>query len=475
MRVSSGPLQAIPYHNDFPGNPQEEKGKEGKKMRKRGSGPWIDRRAFLRTGSLLGAGLALSILSPGAGLAQEKKLRFLTPEADPAQIEVWKKLFAAFARQKPGVRVEGEFTKWDDIVKKLATDIAVRRPPELVVGGSQPSFTYEHFKRGYLKEMSDVVEAIGRENLDATALGAWNVNGKQIAIPYGSQGPVLWYRKDILEEKGLKPPVTWEDYLEVAEKTTDPKKGIYGAVFPYGRTWNTDIQVYISIWSNGGFIFDEKLRVVFDSPETRGALKYYKEMARFSPPDAGTYGFREASNAFVSGRSVTTFYWGRVLSHLHRSAPELVSKSGAVPIPRSKITRTALHHDEVFLYKTPNTAEAVELVKLMFSDTWLKQILWTVPGHVIPTKKSLLAIYLEHPWLKESPDIAKTLSEVPTYGVSAVKESPNHPFNYKWAAVTGNRVIADCIQRIIIGKESIPKAVAWAHKRMVEVTKDIKG
>lgn len=439
-------------------------------MKRRLSLKEIDRRTFLLTMSMGGAGLTLSSLFPRQSMAQEKTLRFLTPEADPTQITVWKKLFAAFAQEKSGVTVEGEFTKWDDIVKKLATDIAVKNPPELVAGGSNPAFTYEHFKRGYLQEMSKIVEAIGREKLDATALEAWNVNGDQIAIPYGAQGPVLWYRKDILAEKGLQPPKTWDDYLAVAEKTTDPKKGIYGAVFPYGRTWNTDIQVSISIWSNGGFIFDEKLNVVFDSPETHEALKYYKEMARFSPPDAGTYGFREASNAFVSGSSVTTFYWGRVLSHLHQSAPELVSKSGTVPIPYSKTPRTALHYDEVFLYKTPRTPEAEELVKFMFTDTWLKEILWTVPGHVVPTKKTLLATYLEHPWLKESPDIAKALSEVPTYGISDVKESPHHPFNYKWAAVSGNRILADCVQRIIIGGESIPQAVSWAHKRMEEVT-----
>jgi multiple sugar transport system substrate-binding protein len=432
----------------------------------------VNRRHFLRAGALVGlmaAGL------PGRGWGASKKMRFLTPEADPPQIEVWKELLAAYEAKTPEVQVEGEYTKWDDIVKKLATDLATRNPPELVVGGSNPAFVYEQFKQGYLVELSEVVEALGRADFNVGDLSAWQADGQQMAIPYGGQGPALWYRKDVLEEKGLKPPKTWDDYREVAEKTTDAKKGFYGAVFPYGRTWNTDIQASIAIWSNGGFIFDEKLNVVFDSPETHQALQYYKEMARFSPPDAGTYGFREASNAFVSGQSATTFYWGRVLSHLHRMAPDLVKKSGTVPIPYAKIQRTSLAHDEVFIYKTPHTKEAIDLTRLMFQPEWIKKILWTVPGHVVPSQKSMLGVFHEHPWLQESPDIAKTFAEVTQYAVNGAKESPNHPFNYKWHVVDSNRVIAECVQRIIIGNESIPKAVSWAHKRMDELTKNIKG
>ena len=55
-------------------------------------------------------------------------------------------------------------------------------------------------------------------------------------------------------------------------------------------------------------------------------MAYYAEMCRFSPPDIGQYGFREASAAYTSGKSATTFYWGRVLSHLYQQAPD-----GAAP------------------------------------------------------------------------------------------------------------------------------------------------
>ena len=169
---------------------------------------------------------------------------------------MWREIFEAYAAKHPGIEVKGEYSKWDDITRKLAADLAVGSPPELVVGASRPDFVAEEYKRGYCVEMSKVVDAIGRDDFYLSALQAWQYGGKQMAIPYGSHGPVLWYRKDIYAEKGLKPPVTWEDYMDAAEKTTDAKKGFYGAVFPYGRTWNTHLQVLNCIWSAGGFCFD---------------------------------------------------------------------------------------------------------------------------------------------------------------------------------------------------------------------------
>ena len=31
---------------------------------------------------------------------------------------------------------------------------------------------------------------------------------------------MVYYRKDVLEEAGLQPPKTWEDYLDVAKAST---------------------------------------------------------------------------------------------------------------------------------------------------------------------------------------------------------------------------------------------------------------
>src|SRR3989304_4836786 len=173
------------------------------------------------------------------------------------------------AKKNKDVVIKGEFAKWDDITKKLAADIAAGKPPEIVAGSSKPDFVAAETKRGLVVALAPVVDALGRSDFNPAALKVWQYRGIQMAIPYGGQWPVLWYRKDLFAAKGLKPPITWDDYRAAAEKLTDPAKGVYGAVYSAGRTWNTHLMALIHIWSAGGMLFDEKLNVVFDSPGRR--------------------------------------------------------------------------------------------------------------------------------------------------------------------------------------------------------------
>ncbi len=432
----------------------------------------MHRRRFLVTSAAASAGLILG-LDRSAQAA--KTLRLLTPEADPGQIKAWNAVFEDFSAKHKDVTVKGEFAKWDDITKKIAADLAAGSPPEILAGGSKPEFVAAQVKRGLVMDLAPLVDALGRADFDDAALRVWQYGGIQMAIPYGAQWPVLWYRKDLFAEKGVKPPTTWDEYRAAAEKLTDPAKSAYGAVFSAGRTWNTHLMALIAVWSAGGLLFDDKLNVVFDSPETRRALAYYGEMAtRFSPPDVGQYGFREASAAFTSGKAATTFYWGRVLSHLYAQAPQLLAKTATTHIPRDRQYRTTLHFDEFYAYRTPNARETGELIKFMLQPDQLSKILAPVAGHVTPTRKSVQAPYARHQWLADNPEIVKTLMTPIDFAISPTHESKSHPFNYKYSAVEEKNILPDCVQRIVIGKEPAGKAVEWAHKQMVEATRDIK-
>lgn len=435
----------------------------------------MDRRTFLVTGGAAGLGLAGGL--GGASTAHAAKtLRLFTPEADPSQIKVWTAIFEDYtAKRNKDVTVKGEYAKWDDITKKLAADIAAGRPPEMVAGSSKPDFVAAEVKRGLVVDLAPVVDTLGRPDFNPAALRAWQYRGIQMAIPYGQQWPVMWLRKDLFAEKGLKAPTTWDEYRAAAEKLTDPAKGVYGCVFGAGRTWNTHLMAMIHIWSAGGLLFDEKLNVVFDSPETRRALTYYGDMAsRFSPPDVGQYGFREASAAFVSGKSATTFYWGRVLSHLYAQAPDLVPKTATAYIPRDRQFRTTLHFDEFYVHKTPNMAEAIDVVRYMLQPEQVMRICVPVMPNIHPTQKSVEPVFSQHEWIRANPDIVKPLLTPIDFAIAPTLEGPKHPFNYKYEVVESKNILTDCVQKIVLGKEPVGKAVEWAHKQMVEATRDIK-
>ena len=434
----------------------------------------MNRRSFLVGSGSTAAGLALALGRPPRAHAA-KTLRMFTPEADPGQVKVWTALFEEYtAKRNKDVVIKGEYAKWDDITKKLAADIAAGKPPEFVAGTSKPDFVAAEVKRGLVIDHAPIIDQLGRANFNAASLKAWQYRGIQMAIPYGMQWPVLWYRKDLFAEKGLKPPTTWDEYRAAAEKLNDPAKGIYATVFPAGRTWYTHLISMAHIWSAGGHLFDDKLNVAFDSPETRKALQYYADMAKLSPPDVGQYAFREGTAAYVSGKTATTFYWGRVLSHLYAQAPALIPKTATVHFPRDKQHRTVLTFDEYYIHKTPNVAETIEVVKYMLEPENVMRVHEPPMPNITPTLKNVEPLFAKHDWIKSNPDIVKALITPNEFAVAPAQESSRHPFNYKYEVVESKNILTDCVQKIVIGKEPVGKAVEGAHRQMVEATKDIK-
>ncbi|WP_158295504.1 ABC transporter substrate-binding protein [Crenalkalicoccus roseus] len=431
------------------------------------------RRDLIRTGALAGLGVALGGIGRTAH-AQQGTVRLLTPETDPSQIRVWQALGAAWTGERRGVTYQPEYASWDDLVRKISADLMAGTPPEIVAGSSRVGFMASAARRNLLMDLSSIVDELGREDFHQPSLAAWNFNGVQAAIPYGAQWPVLWCRTDLFEEAGVPLPRTWDDYRAAAEKMTKPAQGIFGACFPAGRTWNTQIQASICIWSAGGQIFDEKLNVTLDTPEVRRAMTYYAEMCRFSPPDIGQYGFREASAAYTSGKAATTFYWGRVLSHLYQQAPDLLPKTRTVHIPYDKRPATAYGWDEFVVYRGRNARLAMDFVKYMLQPQQMFMLMEPVIAHVVPTRNSVMPMLHQHEWIRKHPEIVTTLIEPIDFGISAAYEGPNHPFNYKWDAFEARNIIPDMVQRIVLGREPVAISVEKAHREAVAVTRDIR-
>lgn len=428
------------------------------------------RRDLLRTGAL--AGLAAGF--GRSAQAQQTTIRMLSPESDPSQVRAWQELVTGFMAENRNVTVRPEYASWDDLVRKISADLMAASPPEVVAGSSRVGFMASAAHRNLLMDLSPIVEELGRDDFHQRSLDAWNFNGVQAAIPYGMQWPVLWCRTDLFQEAGLELPKTWDEYRAAAERLTRPAQGMFGACFPAGRTWNTQIQTCNTIWAGGGHIFDEKLNVTLDTPEVRRAMTYYAEMCKFSPPDIGQYGFREASAAYTSGKSATTFYWGRVLSHLYQQAPQLLPHTRTVHIPHSVRPATSMGWDEFVVYRGRNARQGMELVKYMLQPDQMYMLMEPVIAHVVPTRNSVVPKLQQHEWIPKHPEIINTLIEPIDFGFTNTRESPDHPFNYKWDAFEARNIIPDMVQRIVLGNEPVALAVEKAHKEAVEVTKDIR-
>ena len=115
-----------------------------------------------------------------------------------------------------------------------------------------------------------------------------NAEGQQVGLPFRGHAFTLFYRKDVLDKLGLKPPTTWAEYEQVA-KTIQEKTDLDGTAQYYAVASGGNLFTWESLlWSNGGDIFDKDLEADF---QQRGGRRGDAALCRLAP-DAKDHGRR---------------------------------------------------------------------------------------------------------------------------------------------------------------------------------------
>ncbi|MCX4510931.1 ABC transporter substrate-binding protein [Streptomyces sp. NBC_01619] len=159
-------------------------------------------------------------------------------------------------------------------------------------------------------------------------------DGKLYAVPYVTNAGMLYYRKDILDREGERPPVTWTE-LERQARTIAPRHGLggyAGQFLPYeGLTVNATEAVY----SAGGTILGDDGRVTVDSEAARSGVDFLARGVRdgWIPREALTYKEEESRQAFQDGRLLFLRNWPYAYAGASGKDSPVAGKFGAVPLP----------------------------------------------------------------------------------------------------------------------------------------------
>ncbi|RST13200.1 ABC transporter substrate-binding protein [Streptomyces sp. WAC05374] len=160
-------------------------------------------------------------------------------------------------------------------------------------------------------------------------------DGKLYAVPYVTNAGMLFYRKDVLEREGERPPRTWAELRRQA-RTIAPRYGLEGYAgqfLPYeGLTVNAAEAVY----SAGGTILgDEGERVTVDSAAARSGIGFLAGGVRdgWIPREALGYTEEESRRAFQDGRLLFLRNWPYAYAGASGPDSRVAGKFGAVPLP----------------------------------------------------------------------------------------------------------------------------------------------
>ncbi len=155
--------------------------------------------------------------------------------------------------------------------------------------------------------------------------------GRNYGLPFMYAPQILYYRKDLFENKAisteytkqyhtrLTPPKTWKEFGAIAEFFTESaiaEGGVkYGTSIPCAYKECMAPEIYMRLWSFGGRIFDSSFRVTFNTPQTLKAYISYKSAFKYAKPN-----FRQATDLsvisdFVNGETAMLITYPSFLSN----------------------------------------------------------------------------------------------------------------------------------------------------------------
>ena len=129
-------------------------------------------------------------------------------------------------------------------------------------------------------------------------------DGSVVALPIDATPHMFYYRKDIFQQKGLKPPKTLEEMEELARALHNPPS-MYGFVArglknANALAWNW------CLFSMGGNFLTKDGKASLNTPEAIKAMDYHTGMLRrFAPPGVVNFNWYECSSAFMQGQVAT--------------------------------------------------------------------------------------------------------------------------------------------------------------------------
>jgi ABC-type glycerol-3-phosphate transport system substrate-binding protein len=203
---------------------------------------------------------------------------------EPVTITVWdyygeatpiKPLIEGFQKENPNITVQYEALDWDTTLEKLNVVTTGGTPPDVVTTDMTwiPKFAA-------LGGFTDLKPLSGGK-LNGVAwdqaytpggLEAITYNDQIVAALYDFDVYALYYRADLLEQKGLKVPTTWAELADVSAKLAEGDKYLYQWLPEtfHGSQW---------IYENGGDLLSpDNKTVVFNSPEAVAGIQAYYDL-----------------------------------------------------------------------------------------------------------------------------------------------------------------------------------------------------
>jgi len=243
----------------------------------------------------------------------------------------YNRLVADFEAAYPGDHVRFTLGEWAQAHDKLEQWIKSGDGPDIVV---VPDIWIAEFAEHLVPYADDLTQS-EKDRFYEVLLNKARYKGHLTGLVWATSTKALFYRTDLFEAAGLRPPQDWNELLHAARRLHDPPR-VYGIGIPGKKTYDTTDNFYFFFWAAGGEFFDETGRSGLRSDIARASLQYYVNLVNryhVTQPEVTTWHRNEAQRLFEQGRLAMFETGPWAVAALAKHAPNL--QYAVAPLPTS--------------------------------------------------------------------------------------------------------------------------------------------
>ncbi|MEU1123623.1 extracellular solute-binding protein [Streptomyces sp. NPDC005899] len=363
---------------------------------------------------------------------------------------------AAFEKSHEGAEVEVEYIPVDTRAQRIkAAFNDPKSAPDLIEYGNTDTAGY--VKDGGLADISKEFAAWDEaKDTDPTAKQSVTVGGQVYGAPLFVGVRALYYRTDVFEELGIRPPKSMDELAATARKVHKAKPELYGLAVGGAYTYGA----MPFIWAHGGELAKETgvtYTSAVNSEKARAGIEAYTSLFgddNCPAAKCAAMGGNATVTAFASGKAAMAI--GGDFSHAAVEAGTVKDAYAVVPLPgveKGSIAPAFAGGNNIgVLRSTSHRTLAIDLMKSLTG------------------KKTQAAMFDAMGFLPTYTDVRAEVAEkepfvgpfVATLGAGAefVPASP------AWGQIDASLVLPTMFQEIVSGRKDVATASDDAAKKM---------
>lgn len=227
----------------------------------------------------------------------------------PTQQKQWMKQTSSEFQKLTGATIAWDtYSSASEEQTKLQTSIASGTGPDVFSLGTGNVPTAQATGGFYTLTNQDWQTVGGKSKFFARQLTESGKSPDQdIAIPWEMRPYAMVYNKELFQKAGITaPPTSWTQFVQDAEKMTDPAAGVYGAEMdpsdsfdPWKIWWMFDLQ------SGGRLISPDLKQAYLNSPQMVQAVQFWFNWVtqyKIADPNSMAWKAGDATRAFANGK-----------------------------------------------------------------------------------------------------------------------------------------------------------------------------